>query len=335
MGTRRLEEMITDARSQAYSEDYSQTEGWNDDVVARLFNLGLNSLYHGITQIDNPANIEEYSADTTSGVQSYDIPIDVFMAIRIMDVRYYWGTQGYEFTTLTQGMIQDRLDYPLSIPTIYCIRDGKVLLSPTPNTTRADALVINYQKRMRSLDVRRGLLASKVDSPVSITLTFTSTSSKNANMQTNAEAVLDKVDYICLVDRDGAPIVTKLPVNNYDTSTQIITAETTYTFPTAELAALDAAIAAGTAIYIVGGEYSSTHSELDMQCEDYLIEFVISRLLRLQSNVGEMADARAREFEAMSSLINAYRRYRPSVYPVDFLTNNRRRMGGYGRRGVF
>jgi hypothetical protein len=335
MGTRRLEEMITDARAQAYSEDYSLTEGWDDNVVARLFNLGLNRLYHAITQIDNPANIEEFTADIVSGQQSYDIPIHVFMAIRIMDVRYQWGTQAYEFTTLKQGMIQDRFSYPINIPDTYCIRDGKILLSPTPNLTKSDALIVNFQKRMRSVDVRRGLLASKTDSPVTITLSFTSTSSKNANMQTNAESLLDKIDYICLVDREGEPIVSQIPVNNYNSSTKVITAETTYSFPTAELAALDAAIAAGTAVYVVSGSYASTHSELDTQCEDYLIEFVIARLLRLQSNQGEMQEAKEREREAMNDLVNAYRRYRESVYPVRWVNNFRRSSFPFGRRGIF
>lgn len=335
MGTRRLEEILTDARAQAYSEDYSLTEGWDDNVVARLANLGLNKLYHAITQIDNPANIEEYVTDVVSGQQAYDIPLDIFMAIRIMDVRYLWGTQNYEFVTLKQGTIQDRFDYPINIPDTYCIRDGQILLSPTPNITKTNSLIINFQKRMRSLDVRRGQLASKTDSPVTITISFSTTSSKNANMRENAESTLDKIDYICLVDRDGTPIVSQIPVNNYNTTTQVITAETSYTFPTAELAALDAAIAAGDAIYVVSGQYASTHSELDSQCEDFLIEFVIARLLRLQSNSSEMQEARVREQEAMEALINAYRRYRQSVYPVRWIQNFRRNSYPFGRRGIY
>ena len=335
MSTRRLEEMILDARTQAYSEDYSSTEGWDDNVVARLFNHGLNQLYHAVTQINNPANIEEVSIDVVSGTQAYDIPVDVFMAIRLTDVRFLWGNAAYNFVTLKQGNIQDRFDYPINIPDTYCIRNGQILLSPTPNVTRSGALIINYQKRMRSLDVRRGLLASKVDSPVSVTLSFASTSQKNANMQANADSLLDKIDYVCLVDRDGEPIVTKMPVNNYNSSTKVITAETTYSFPTAELAALDAAIAAGTAVYVVSGQYSSSHSELDSQCEDYLIEYVISRLLRLQSNTGEANQSMQREDQALESLINAYRRYRRSVYPIRWVENVSRSSYPFGRRGVY
>ena len=122
MGTRRLEEMIADVRSQAYSEDYSSTEGWDDDVVANLFNVAKNRLYHQITQIDNPANIEQYTIDVVSGTQSYAIPRDVFMALRIVDVRFQWGGQTFEFNTLRQSDIQDRLDYPINYPVTYRIR---------------------------------------------------------------------------------------------------------------------------------------------------------------------------------------------------------------------
>lgn len=335
MATRRLEELIEEARSLAYSEEYSLTEGWNDNVVANLFNLGLDKLYMAITEIDNPANIDEYVMDVVSGQQSYDIPIHVQMYIRIMDARFIWGTANYEFITLNQGMIQDRLDYPINVPDTYCIRNGKILLSPAPNITKPGALVINYQKRMRRLDIRRGRLASKINLPFSVTLTFVPQSQKDAHLRENAESVLDKVDYCCLVDRDGLPLVSAIPIFNYDFATQTINALTSYIIPPAELAALDAAIGLGKQIYVVVGNYSSTNSELDSQCEDHLVEFVIKRLLRLQSNSSESQEQAIEEEKVLSRLVNAYRRYRPTVYPVRWVGNFRNSSFPFGGRGVF
>lgn len=415
MGTRRLEEILTDARAQAYSEDYSLTEGWNDNVAARIANLGLNRLYHAITQIENPAHVEQYSADIVSGQQAYDLPIDVFMALRIIDVRYIWGTQNYEFLELQQGMIQDRLDYPINIPSIFCIRNGQILLSPAPNLSKTNGLQINFQKRMRSLDVRRGRILSKTDAPATYTITFgdavtgysigtglatytgnlagspivagtltltdgtltvtddgsgnlignigagtntinystgaydvtfsgvttavtasytANSSSKNSKMQEYSEN-LDSIDYICLVDRDGESIISEIPVQSYNSTTRVIVAETSYTMPATQLAALDAALAAGTAVYVTEGRYSSTHSQLDSQCEDYLIEFIISRLLRLQSSTSELSESRMRENEAMESLINAYRRYRKTIYPVRWVNNRSGYSLGLGSRGIY
>lgn len=335
MATRRLEELIEEARSLAYSEEYSLTEGWNDNVVASLFNLGLDKLYMAITEIDNPANIDEYSQDVIATQQAYNIPIEVQMAIRIVDARFIWGTQAYEFITLRQGMIQDRLDYPINVPDTFCIRNGQLLLSPAPAITKTDALVINYQKRMRSLDVRRGRLASKTNSPFTVTLSFTAQSQKDVGLRANAESVLDKIDYCCIVDRDGLPIVNAIPIFNYDFTTQVINALTSYTIPPTELAALDAAILANKQLYITAGKYSSTNSELDSQCEDHLVEFVIKRLLRLQSNTTESQEQTAEEAQVLSRLVNAYRRYRPTVYPVRWVSNFRNSSYPFGSRGVF
>lgn len=155
-GTRRIDEMAANARQLGYQENYSYTEGWDDNTVGEIFNLGLNQLYDKICQIDNVANIEEYSTTVLAGVQEYPIPQNVKMALQIMNVRYLYGPETWQFVTLEQGMIQDRFSYPTNIPSTYCIRNGKILLSPTPNITRENALIVNYQKRMRSLDYRRG-----------------------------------------------------------------------------------------------------------------------------------------------------------------------------------
>lgn len=163
-GTRRIDEMAMNARQLGYQENYSYTEGWDDNTVGEIFNLGLNQLYDKICQIDNVANIEEYTQTVVAGVQEYDIPQNVNIAIQIVNVRYLYGPQSWEFVTLEQGMIQDRYSYPTNIPSTYCIRNGKILLSPTPNITRENALIVNYQKRMRSLDYRRGKVSGIISS---------------------------------------------------------------------------------------------------------------------------------------------------------------------------
>lgn len=335
MGTRRAELLLQTARQLSYTEQYSETEGWNDNVGVELLNLGQDKLYKAITEIDNPANIEEYVQDVVSGQQSYDIPMEVQMYVRIMDVRFIWGTQAYEFVTLNQGMIQDRLDFPINIPSTYCIRNGKILLSPTPNITKEASLVINYQKRMRSLDVRRGRVVSRTLNPVVFTLSFTAQSEKDANMRANADSVLDKVDYCCIVDVHGEPVVSGIPIFNYDFDAQEINALPDYVIPAAQLAALDQAIMAGDQLYVTQGIYSSTNSQLDSQCDDFIIEYTVKRFLRLQSNTSEMEQAMLEEEQTLKSLVNQYRRYRPTQYPIRWMQNYRNTSYPFGSRGVY
>lgn len=341
LGTRRTEEIIADARRLSYQEQYSYTEGWDDNTVVEIMNLGLDRLYASITEIDNPANIEELSLNTVAGQQSYDIPIDVHMAIRIMDMRFlYAGTQSpWAFITLKQGMIQDRFPYPTNIPDTYCIRNGKLLLSPIPNVTGIGNLVINFQKRMRKMDIRRGKVSSYTEDGlgenVKFQLNFTVTSQKDVNMRENAASILDKIDYCTFVDRNGVPIVNAIPLNSYNQNTFVLTCDPFYIIPPEEKIALNTALNAGVVVYVVGGDYSSSHSQLDRQCEDHLIEYTILRLLRLQSAAEPTKDQLETEESVLKKLVWAYRRYRPSIMPIVWQERLRGRSYPWGSRGVY
>lgn len=412
-GTRRIDEMAMNARQLAYQENYSYTEGWDDNTVAELFNLGLNQLYDKICQIDNVANIEEYTANVYAGVQEYDIPQSVKMALQIMNVRFLYGPATWQFVTLAQGMIQDRFSYPTNIPTTYCIRNGKLLLSPTPNLTRENSLIVNYQKRMRSLDYRRGkvsgiislygnvvnisVLAGVVtvetenphtlsngdkvglngvfeplqlidetyiitvtgantftlnnvdgtnfspfsgvclwfENPVQFQLNFAQISQKDINLQANANSLLDKVDWASFTDRNGEPVIDAIPVSNYNMTTFVLTAEPNYVIPYDSWLVFQGLLTNMDTFYAITGDYASTHSQLDRQSEDLLIEYVVLRLLRLQSAAEPTENQLGAEQAVLDRLAISYRRYRPSVVPIVWQKRLRTSSGYMGGRGCY
>lgn len=412
-GTRRIDEMAANARQLAYQENYSYTEGWDDNTVGEIFNLGLNQIYDKICQIDNVANIEEYSQTVVAGVQEYDIPQNVNLAIQIMNVRYLYGPQSWQFVTLEQGMIQDRYSYPTNIPSTYCIRNGKILLSPTPNITRENALIVNYQKRMRSIDYRRGKVtniispygnvvnisnsgpqfevetqnphgfsggekvglggvfepASLIDTtwiitvtgantftldgsdtansntfsgtclwyqnPVQFQLNFSVTSQKDVNLQANANAILDKVDWACFTDRNGEPVIDAIPLQGYDMTTFVLTTDSNYVIPYSSWLVFQALITNQDTFYVITGDYASTHSQLDRKSEDLLIEYTVLRLLRLQSAAEPTRDQIEAEDAVLTRLAIAYRRYRPSIVPIIYQQRLRSRSWFWGGRGPY
>ncbi len=411
-GTRRIDEMAANARQLAYQEVYSYTEGWDDNTVGEIFNLGLNQLYDKICQIDNVANIEEFSTTVFAGVQEYPIPQSVKMALQIMNVRYLYGPETWMFVTLEQGMIQDRFSYPTNIPSTYCIRNGKILLSPTPNITRQNALIVNYQKRMRKLDYRRGKVTNIISSygnvtgisnanpaqvttqnphglmtgqkvglggvfepseltdtafiitvtgantftlngvdttlsnvfsgialwylnPVLFQLNFTVLSQKDSNLQANANSILDKIDWVCFTDRNGDSVIDAIPISSYNMTTFIITCESNYVIPYTSWLAFTAIINNQDTFYVVGGDYSSTHSQLDRQSEDLLIEYCVLRLLRLQSAAEPTRDQVEAEEKVLDRLAISYRRYRPSVVPIIWQQRLRSRSWYMGGRGAY
>jgi hypothetical protein len=411
-GTRSIYEMSANARQLSYQEDYSYTEGWDDNTIAEIFNLGLNQLYDRICQIDNVANIEEYVQTVFSGVQEYDIPQSVKMAIQIINVRFLYGPETWQFVTLAQGMIQDRYSYPTNIPTTYCIRNSKLLLSPTPNVTRENSLIVNYQKRMRKLDFRRGkvtniispygnvvnisnsnpcqvttenphsLMSNQkiglggvfhpdflVDSsfiitvtgantftlngidttnlspfsgtclwyknPVQFQINFTVTSQKDSNLKANAESLLDKIDWICFTDRNGESVIDAIPIQSYNMSTFVITCEPNYVIPYNSWINFTTLLNNQDTFYVVSGDYSSTHSQLDRQAEDLLIEYCVLRLLRLQSAAEPTEKQINAENAVLDRLAISYRRYRPSIVPIVYQKQLRTRSWFFGGRGPY
>lgn len=351
-GTRSSEEIIKVARSLSYNEQYSFTEGWNDNVAVDILNLALDKLYAFITQIDNPANIEELSLNVVSQQQAYDLPIDVQMALRIVDVRYLYGYQSWEFVTLRQGMIQDRFSYPTNIPDIWCLRNGQILLSPTPNLTKLDSLIINYQKRMRKMDIRRGFVGAITQTspsyifhlqffPPSATpgdnTDIAYTSRKNVNMQANAASILDLTNWVCFVDSMGNPVVDAIPVTRYnsDPTSQLLYVDPNWIPDAVQLARLNTLLATFQPVYVVQGDYSSTHSQLDRQCEDALIEILVLRFLRLVSSAEQAPMQLKAEEDVLEYLRNQYRRNRPSIYSVVWQERMRPRLGIFGGRGSY
>jgi len=411
-GTRRAEELIANARQLSYQEQYSYTEGWDDNTVIECMNLGLDRLYDALTQIDSPANIEEFAMTTVAGQQEYDIPMAVKLAVSIMDVRYLYGPQVWEFITLRQGMIQDRFGYPTNIPDTYCIRNGKMLLSPTPNITRPNNLIINYQKRMRKIDIRRGKVSNILTAnggitnitntnpcevftdaphglstgakvgitgafepsqineeayfitvtgansftldgvdgtlfasftgtafwflnPLQFQLNFTVLSQKDVNLQANANSLLDKIDWCCFTDRNGEPVIDAIPLNGYNMQTFILTADQNYVIPYEFLVEFNRLLDNQDTVYVLQGDYSSSHSQLDRQTEDHLIEYTVLRLLRLQSAAEPTKDQMDAEEAVLQRLRLAYRRYRPSIVPVVWQERLRPRSWPWGRRGMY
>jgi hypothetical protein len=406
--------MLTEARKLSCTERYSYTEGWDDNTLVDVANLGLNRCYNEITQIDNPANIKEYITDVVAQQQAYPIPKEVYFAIRLVDVRYLYAglASPWAYVTLRQGAIQDRFSYPTNIPDTYAIRDGEILLSPTPNQSLNNSLVINYQARMRSLDIRRGVVSSiatanglvagtsntnpcqieteaahglstgnlvslanlggsvnlngnyytitvtgadtftldNIDTtdtppytsggnwflnPIQFQLSFPTGSQKDVNMQANANSVLDKIDFCCIVDRYGNPVVDAISLNSYNSTSKILTAAPDWTFSDDGIVAFTQAFLTPNPIYVTQGDFSSSHSDLDSQCEDHLIEYIVLRLLRLQSAAEPTKIQMEAEESVLRRLREAYRRYRPSVMPIVWQQRMRPMSCPFGRRGIF
>ena len=303
------------------------------------------------------------------------------------------------------------MKFTWKIPSTYCIRNGFLILSPTPNITREFSLIVNYQKRMRSLDYRRGKVTNIISpfgnvtsidtilgnvvqvttqnphlmttgmkaglggvftpnelidfsfiitvtgpntftlnnidgtffapftgvsiwyqNPVQFQLNFAITSQKDVNLQANANSIMDKIDWVCFTDRNGERVIDAIPISTYNMTTFVITCDANYVIPYEDWLNFQALITNQDTFYVITGDYASTHSQLDRQSEDLLIEYVVLRLLRLQSAAEPTQTQIAAEDAVLNRIAIAYRRYRPSVVPIIFQQRLRNRSWNLGGR---
>ena len=164
---------------------------------------------------------------------------------------------------------------------------------------------------------------------------FTVTSQKDVNLKANADSILDKIDWVCFTSRDGEPIIDAIPISGYDMVNNILTCEPNFVIPYLSWLDFQAYINNQDTFYVVGGDFSSTHSQLDRQSEDLLIEYVVLRLLRLQSAAEPTENQMQAEQAVLDRLAIAYRRYRPSVVPIVWQQRLRNRSWFWGGRGPY
>jgi len=127
---------------------------------------------------------------------------------------------------------------------------------------------------------------------------------------------LDKIDWICFTARNGESVIDAIPINSYNATTYVVTTDANYVIPYTSWQKFSGLLANLDTFYVVGGDYSSSHSQLDRSTEDLLIEYTVLRLLRLQSAAEPTEAQWAAEKQVLDRIATAYRRYRPSVVPI-------------------
>ena len=171
--------------------------------------------------------------------------------------------------------------------------------------------------------------------PVQFQLNFAITSQKDVNLQANANSIMDKIDWVCFTDRNGERVIDAIPISTYNMTTFVITCDANYVIPYEDWLNFQALITNQDTFYVITGDYASTHSQLDRQSEDLLIEYVVLRLLRLQSAAEPTQTQIAAEDAVLNRIAIAYRRYRPSVVPIIFQQRLRNRSWNLGGRGCY
>ena len=238
---RRIEQLITDVKFQATEQGnrfspISFNKIFNDaqTEIARIINIrsSTNTLFVGT-----------YITDLVVKQTVYDLPSDVYARNSISSVS----------RKVTNGQSANNYFQPLRMVTFkeigkssgYIIQDNTIVLSLLPNTNTTDGLVIEYTKRLPTMSVRIGQIAS-INSGVI----------KLKDLSTD-EDITNYDDFFCIVAKDGSIIDQDMEIDKYKDG-KITTSST---------------ITGAVGDYVTIGSYSTTNSFLPVECEKYLTIF--------------------------------------------------------------
>ena len=274
---RRLELLIEEIRRSTDNED---TSGISDLDIVQYLNDAQDRIQSRIASQFPNVFFTQTTIDLVASQEAYDLPTDIYLGTRIANLEYLYSETSNDYAQLPSKTLADRsTSYESDFPAFYIRRNNDILINPIPQVARTDGLRLTYQHKLRTLDIRRGEIssASKTGTTLnSLTLDLTPTLTKDSGVVAAASDVLNKIDYISVVDRDGVNVLKNIPIDSYNSSTGVVTVTSGFT------TTVDASTFVGE--YVVGGTNATSHSDLFDVCERYLIVYAKLKLLERDGN---------------------------------------------------
>ena len=264
---RRLQLLINAARRQTDNEDYDSSSGISDEEFIQYANDAQDDILAAIHLQFPMSLVKESTITLINGQESYDLPSDIFLNSRLVNVEFAPTGNLREYYKLKEGTLSERFTGYSADPSFYIRRSGSILLQPTPKTGFAR---INYQYNVPRLDIRLAKVGAVTLATSSITsLTF------DTSYTLKDDQILEE-EYFSVVSKDGVVKMQSIPISSIDVSTGVVTIVAGFTFDTGET------IAVGD--YICRGKYGTTHSQLPDICEQYIYKFLSWKILKRDSS---------------------------------------------------
>lgn len=268
---RSLTRLIDQVRKQTENEEFSDFTGIGDQEFIQYLNDAQYHLQAAIVHQHPRVFVQETIIDAVSGQEKYTLPSDCFLKNKVHNVEFSASGSDDDYFALEEDTIKRRTSGVSGSPSKYIRLAGQILLTPQPQS--GGKIRINYVRRLKELDKKAAKIGSDtaINSSVSFTVALTSDSTIDTDLDS-----LSKHDFICVVDKEGNTIVKNIEITAVDTS--LITCAA-HTVEAGEVTTLPAGS------FIVGGKDTTTHSELDISVERYLIAYCAWKILKRDSSV--------------------------------------------------
>lgn len=267
---RRIDLLIGDARRETDNVIFTDETGIQDSEFLRWANSAQTRILSLIQQAHPDLFQRSTVIPAVQNQEQYDIPAKTFLGTRIQMLEYSRTGQDRDYYPLKKGNLHERVNGPSGDPAFYIRFSKKFLVQPKPQNTGSFRAIT--QLALPRLDTRRATVLSSTLDTVTNTIT---TLNFDPSLDIDSENIQNE-GYICLVDKDGNLLMEAIPVDSVDTTTGLVTVHAGFTFQTGETAP------AGS--FAVLGQYSSTTSELPEVAERYIVDFMIWKLEKRDSN---------------------------------------------------
>jgi len=256
-----LGDLITAQRNDTRNPD---TNAITDSEFVRYNQYAQNMLFGLITKVYSWLFIESEDVSIVANQQDYTVADNISFGTRIIQVEYSFDGQEKNFVRLrpTPNRYQ-RVTTP-GRPRFYRRLHGVVRVEPTPVTAEG-TLRIHYERALDSLNIRQARVNGTPSGAV-IDLTHSSFGAPSADV----EALFVLGTYICLTNAAGTPLLYNGVVSSYNAGTDALTLSANVsTYLQSGYALADLADS-----YLTVGRFTTTHSKLPNEAEQYFIEYV-------------------------------------------------------------
>lgn len=292
--------LIDDVRSSTENTDVSDTVGIQDREFLRFMNDAQYRIHNLIIQQHPSVFLTEYTTAVVGNQESYTLPNKAFIGNKVTQVEYTSQTSGTSYYyPLRPGSLYERSSGTsgrsgIGAPSKYIRKSGAILLTPIPTSSTGN-LRITYTNRIPKLDLRRGSVATVTLDTSALTIT---TLTLDVSTDSVDSTELNKFTRLSIVDEEGNVKMSNIKYTNIDAGTGVVTVDSAFVYESGET------ISVGD--FVVAGNYSSTHLELDELVERYLIAYTTLKILQRDSNVTDLQVQQSILIEMENDILSAY-----------------------------
>jgi hypothetical protein len=265
---RRVERIIERIRVETENEEYGNSSGISDNECIEYLNDAQDRIYSEIVKQHVRFFQTEDDLAAPVNTETLSLPARVYLG-QLSLVEYSSTGNARDFYRLSQANYQERISYPVGNPVAYIRRNNELLFVPVPANS-AGTVRLSYTKALPRLDKRRGKVSAVTIVGTNVTALTLDTAEEIDDTNLLKEA------YLSVVSADGDLKMAGLPFSAIDTSTGVVTIDTSWDFETGE------SIAVGD--YVVMGAYSCNRSQLQTICERYLSSHLRMEMLDRDAN---------------------------------------------------